>query len=199
MRIYLQDQSKNFKRHLDVLKLRKVMQFDKSKLKEKISFIELGNSNDFERVNLDFLFNYQIFPETIMTYFPEWVDDERTIKVGDTIVQQVFIPPVKGLSQKIVFGVRITEIIDKPNQKGFSYETLEGHVEKGVSTFTIEQNEGKLIFKIQTYSKPGNLLTQIMAPIFSLPYQTYCTKKALMNVNQEIEKQLRPEIDKPTA
>ena len=106
---------------------------------------------------------------------------------GDTIVQQVFIPPVKTFSQKLIFGVRIKEIIDEPAKKGFSYETLEGHVEKGISTFTVEQEGGKIIFKIQTFSGAGNFLSKLMGPVFSTPYQRFCTTKALENCKRQIE------------
>jgi uncharacterized protein (UPF0548 family) len=109
------------------------------------------------------------------------------MKAGDTIVQQVYLPPIQSFSQKIIFGVRISEIIDSDDRKGFSYETLEGHVEKGISIFTIEKLNDKPIFKIQTFSKPGNLLTRLMGPIFSIPYQKYCTKAALKNVKRQIE------------
>ena len=109
------------------------------------------------------------------------------MKIGDTIVQQVFLPPHKTLSQKVIFAVRIKEIINQPKRKGFSYETIEGHVEKGVSMFTIEKKTQKSIFKIHTFSKPGNLLTRLVGPIFSLPYQSYSTEKALNNVKEIIE------------
>jgi hypothetical protein len=77
--------------------------------------------------------------------------------------------------------------INQPSKKGFSYETLEGHVEKGISTFTIEQLNNELIFKIQTYSTPGNFLTRLLRPVFSVPYQTFCTRKALRHVKRQIE------------
>ena len=67
------------------------------------------------------------------------------------------------------------------------YETLEGHVEKGISTFTIEKLEDKLIFKIQTFSAPGNFLTKLLGPVFSVPYQSYCTGNALENVERQID------------
>ena len=70
----------------------------------------------------------------------------------------------------------------------FSYETLEGHVEKGISTFTIEQADNmKLIFKVCTYSSPGSILTKLLGQIFSIPYQSFCTKSALKNVKRQIE------------
>jgi uncharacterized protein (UPF0548 family) len=122
-----------------------------------------------------------------MTFTTEWNEENRKMQIGDTIAQQVYLPPTKTFSQKIIFGVRINDLIDQANRKGFSYETLEGHVEKGISTFTVEQLDNKLIFKIHTYSTPSNILTKLLAPIFSVPYQTFCTKTALKNVKRQIE------------
>jgi len=83
--------------------------------------------------------------------------------------------------------VRIKEIINELSIKGYSYETLEGHVEKGISIFTIEKRDnGKIIFSIKTFSKPATILTKILGPIFSVPYQTYCTMHALKNVKRLI-------------
>ncbi len=137
--------------------------------------------------HLDFLFDYHIFPDNIMKFYNQWTDENRKMKIGDTIAQQVYIPPTKIFSQKIVFGVRINEIIDQTNKKGFSYQTLKGHVEKGISTFTIEYLDNKLIFKVHTFSTPGNILTKLLGPFFSLPYQTFCTKTALKNVKRQLE------------
>jgi hypothetical protein len=189
MRIYLSDQSQKFKQHLDFLKDKKVMDYDKSRLTEKITTIDIDTTKKLDQLNLDFLFDYQIFPNNIMTFKNEWTYQSRKMKIGDTIAQQVYIPPTRTFSQKIIFGVRINEIIDQADKKGFSYETLEGHVEKGVSTFTVEQLDNKTVFKIQTYSTPGNILTKLLGPIFSVPYQTFCTKTALKNVKRQLENQ----------
>lgn len=189
MKIYLTDQKNKFKKHLDLLKDKKVMDYEKSRLLEKITTIEINTIKKIDQLNLDFLFDYQIFPDNIMTFKSQWTEDNRKIKIGDTIAQQVYIPPTRTFSQKIIFGVRINEIIDQPDKKGFSYETLEGHVEKGISTFTVEQLDKKLIFKVQTYSTPGNILTKLLGPIFSIPYQTFCTKSALINVKRQLENQ----------
>ncbi len=189
MKIYLTDQKNKFKQHLDFLKSKKVMDYDISRLTKKITTMDIETSKNFEQLKLDFLFDYQIFPDNIMTFQNQWTDENRKIKVGDTIAQQVYIPPTKTFSQKIIFGVRINEIIDQADRKGFSYETLEGHVEKGISTFTVEQLDNKIVFKVQTYSTPGNILTKLLGPIFSVPYQNFCTKAALKNVKRQLENQ----------
>ena len=163
------------------------MTFDKTKLKEKTTTIGIKTKSTLGQLNLDFLFDYKIFPSNIMTFMTQWGQEKRKMKIGDTILQQVYIPPTKTFSQKIVFGVRINRIIDESEIKGFSYETIEGHVEKGESTFTIEKGNSGLIFGIKTFSEPGNLLTKLVGPIFTVPYQAYCTRTALENIKRQIE------------
>lgn len=189
MNMYVLDQVGYFSKHLDVLKKKRVAQYDKACLVEKKTTIEINTKKKIDQLNLDVLFNYRIFPKSIMTAGSQWREENRNMKVGDTIVQQVYIPPVKSVSLKLIFGVRVSEIIDQVDRKGFSYETLKGHVEKGISTFTVEQFEGKIIFTIWTYSKPGNFLTKLLGPIFSVPYQTFCTKAALNHVKRQMENQ----------
>lgn len=186
MKIFFSNQDKNFSNHLQVLQGKKVMPYNLAELSEKISIIDLQSSLSLDEVNMDCLFDYHIFPEYILSALTQWKNEKRAMKVGDTILQQVYLPPIKNFSQKIIFGVRISAIIDEKFRKGFSYETLEGHVEKGISTFTIEEIDGKLIFKIHTFSKPGSFISKLLGPIFSLPYQKYCTNKALENVKKSI-------------
>lgn len=187
MKIYLTDQADNFDGLLKELATKPTMTFDKTKLKEKTSTIDIKTEKVLGQVDLDFLFDYKIFPSNIMTFLTQWGQEKRKMKIGDTILQQAFIPPIKMFSQKIVFGVRINSIIDEIDRKGFSYVTIDGHVEKGESAFTIEKGDHGLIFKIKTFSEPGNLLTKLVGPIFTIPYQTYCTRTALENVKRQIE------------
>lgn len=189
MKVYLKNQINNLNRHLENLKSKRVMHYDKNKLVEKITEIEITSSKSLNELNLDFFFNYKIFPDNILIFKTEWNLENRKMKIGDSIVQQAFLPPIITFSQKVIFGVRINEIINEENRKGFSYETIEGHVEKGISIFTIESKSNKLKFKIHTFSEPGNILTKIVGPIITVPYQTYCTKKALESVKRQIENQ----------
>ena len=163
------------------------MIYDKNELVEKITVIKADTNKKLNDIDLSFFFAYKIFPDNIMTFFTEWGNENRKMNIGDTIMQQLYLPPTKIVSQKLIFGVRINEIINLPHKIGFSYETLEGHVEKGLSTFTVEQMAEEILFKIQTFSAPANLLTKMVGPIFSVPYQTFCTKVALKNVKRQIE------------
>lgn len=190
MKLALLNQQNQFKKQLEELKKVPVMSYEKSQLIEKVSSIEIPNSSNLSKLNLQFLFDYLIFPENILIGYSQWKDEQRMMQAGDTILQQVYLPPIPKLSQKALFGVRIKEVIQEENRCGFSYETLKGHVECGISYFILEENDGKVIFKIQTFSKPGNFFTRLLGPIFSIPYQTYCTKKALQNVKKTIESKL---------
>lgn len=181
MKIYLSNQYKHLHKHLKEFKSLDNIPYDRKLLTHKVNSIELDCK--FSDFNFNKLFDYHIFPSNILLALPQWVQEKRSIQVGDTIAQQINIPPSKIFSQKIIVGVRVKEIINKKNCKGFSYETLQGHVEKGVSLFQIEQLNDKVIFKIETYSTPYQSLMKLFRPITSW-YQDYCTKKALRNLIQ---------------
>ncbi|MDJ1469501.1 DUF1990 family protein [Cytophagaceae bacterium DM2B3-1] len=190
MLIYLKNQQKNFPVLLETFKRVSVMPYDRTRLVEKVSEIVLTVDRNIEDLNLQTLFSYKVFPENILIAFGQWEAEGRSMRTGDTIVQQVFLPPVKSFSQKMIFGVRIKEIINTSSRKGFSYETLAGHGEKGISTFTIEQTNKGLVFRIHTFSAPGNWFIRLVGPVLAIPYQTYCTQAALKNCKREIEMSL---------
>lgn len=187
MKIHFSDQRTQFPVHLNILKETEVMPYDKQLLPEKNSSIAIGGFSKLSELNTDAFFRYHIFPEYILSGYPQWIDEQREIQPGDTIVQQAFLPPIPVFSQKIIFGVRIKEVFREEKRIGFSYETLKGHVEKGISYFLLEENSGQISFRIQTFSKPGNFLSKMAGPLFSLPYQNYCTKKALQHVKSILQ------------
>lgn len=195
MKLFLFSQQKHFPNWLNLFKGAKVMPYNAAELRKKVTTIKIDGAKKLSEIDLSSFFDYQLFPENILLPFPEWkktshecTNENRKMKVGDTIVQQIQLPPLSRLSIKMVMAVRISEIIDEEKRKGFSYETLEGHVEKGISTFVIEEKDQGLFFSIITYSVPGNFLSKIMAKVFSLPYQKYCTRKALEKVNCNLSK-----------
>lgn len=190
MKIAFFNQQKKFKKYLEELKQVPIMDYEKSQLREKVSSIEIQNCSDLKELNLQSFFDYRIFPKNILSAYTQWEDEQRTMQAGDIILQQVYLPPIPKFSQKALFGVRIKEIIHEEKRCGFSYETLKGHVECGISYFLLEEMNGKISFKIQTFSKPGNFFTRLLGPVFSIPYQTYCTQKALKNVREIIEPNL---------
>ena len=113
MKIYFKNQFNNLMVHLEKLKQKGVMSYDRNKLIEKISEIDIYTEKSFDELNLDFLFNYKIFPDNILNSKNEWNVDNREMRERDTLFQQAFFPPTENFSQKIIFGVRINEIINK--------------------------------------------------------------------------------------
>ena len=190
MQIYLTSQNEILRKHLDFLKTLPLTQYNASGLTEKTTSIVIDTPMPLTQINTDFLFAYKIFPTNAMTHMTEWALERRIMRVGDTIVQQVYLPPKQSISLKIIGGVRVKEIINQKSRLGFSYETIEGHIEKGRATFILEQtNDNKIYFRVHTVSKPANVLARLVGPVFSVPYQTYLTRLGLNNVKRQLESQ----------
>ncbi len=187
MDIYFKDQKKNFESQLNSLKKRSVCTYKTRELKEKVTTINIRTSKKLTELPLNFFFDYHIFPDYIMASFCQWIIEKRSMAIGDTILQQIFIPPFKPFSLKIIIGVRISNVINEPKRLGFSYETLEGHIEMGSSDFIIEELNDGLAFSIHTFSKPQNVWINLLRHVISIPYQHFCTCKALYNVKTQLE------------
>jgi hypothetical protein len=151
-------------------------------LPEKTSDIALGYSCPISSYVTDFLFAYDIFPRFLMRADPQWVRESRAMRVGDIIVQRAVLPPI-GFGLCAEFAVRISAIVSEPSKLGFAYETLAGHLERGVSEFYFEERAGALFFVIHTYSEPAHWLSRLGRP-FSLTYQKWCTQQALKHVKK---------------
>lgn len=151
MKIYLTDQQPRSPQHLEQLRSVPIMPYQRDQLREKSSSIVLGPGDGVFTRAVELVQAYRIFPPAIMCHLTEWSQDGREMRIGDTIVQQVHIPPLLRLSQKLVFGVRVSSIIAEPDRRGFTYETLVGHVEKGLSTFTVERAKKEVLFRIHTF------------------------------------------------
>ena len=94
MKIYLRNQTKYLKTHLENLKLQEIIKYDKSQLKEKTTFVHINTNKDIQKLDTKLFWEYNIFPKNIMNFLTEWNDQKRQMQIGDTIVQQAFIPPV---------------------------------------------------------------------------------------------------------
>jgi Domain of unknown function (DUF1990) len=151
-------------------------------LPEKTSDIALGYSGPISSYVTDFLFGYDIFPRFLMRAEPQWVREGRAMRVGDIIVQRAVLPPI-GFGLCAEFAVRISALISEPSKLGFAYETLAGHLERGVSEFYFEDRAGALFFVIHTHSEPAHWLSRLGSP-FSLGYQKWCTQRALRHVKK---------------
>jgi hypothetical protein len=155
-------------------------------LPEKTSEIPLGCSGPIRCHRTDFLFAYDIFPRFLMRAEAQWIREGRDMRVGDIIVQRAVLPPI-GFGLCAEFAVRISAVIGEPRKLGFAYETLAGHLERGVSEFYFEERARALFFVIHTYSEPAHWLSRLGTP-FSLSYQKWCTQQALKHVKRRFQR-----------
>jgi hypothetical protein len=146
--------------------------------------IEIGCSRPLSSADIEFLFEYNIFPPTIMDFVAEWVVCGRPMRAGDVIIQRAFIPPI-GAGLCLEFGVRIVKVYDEETRRGFEYESLGGHPEAGTSKFCFEKRGNSTKFRIKTESSPGNALSRMLSGIFTHKYQRWCTSRALENVKNK--------------
>jgi hypothetical protein len=152
-------------------------------LPEKTTDIALGCSGPISSYRTDFLFAYDIFPRVIMRAESQWICEKRAMRIGDIIVQRAVLPPI-GFGLCAEFAVRISTIFSEPRKVGFAYETLADHLERGVSEFYFEERNGEVFFVIHTYSEPGHWLSRLGGGRLTLPYQRWCTRRALRHVKQ---------------
>lgn len=137
--------------------------------------------SSLKELDLSFFRRYEVFPTSILTFHSRWQIEQRGMQVGDTILQQACLPPISGLSVKIIMGVRIIEVVDTEQQFSFTYATLDGHLERGTATWIAHLQSNDLKFVIQTHSQPANALARLAAPLFSLRYQAWVAREALAN------------------
>lgn len=179
MIIRLLDQKHCLEKYLDFYKEKDVAFYRPEKLTPKQRSIQFPCNWSQRQMAEKSFFDYSIFPYGILIGYGEWRRFNRSMEIGDTIVQQAYLPPGVRLSQKLIFGVRVNRVWTGENEFGFSYETLEGHPELGESQFIIRRQGDNCVFTISTISVPGNLVSRMVASFFTLPYQAYCTRKAL--------------------
>jgi hypothetical protein len=186
MKIFLTNQESSLSSLVPDFKNTSLSYNDLAVLREKETTVTVPLTTpkqDLSQCNFETLFQYAIFPRSILIFAAEWEREGRTMEAGDVIVQQAFLPPL-SISIKAVFAVRVLEVFHSSTKVGFSYGTLEGHPESGISEFYYFLQGGRLFATIHTYSRPGLLISRLVAPLFTLPYQKYCTKKALERMRE---------------
>jgi hypothetical protein len=186
VKVFLTDQRARLKDLLPEFKALPLSYDVSTVLQERESMLEIAHDaavRDLSSHDFKSLFEYDIFPPSIMAFAAEWQSEGRPMREGDVIVQQAFLPPFP-LSAKLVFAVRVLTIFREPTKVGFSYGTLAGHPEMGRSEFYFAVRDGTTRAAIHTHSHPGTLLTRSVAPIFTLPYQQYCTNRGLQRMRE---------------
>lgn len=184
MKVFLTPQHSSYATHLQWAKNLPVVPYSSDAVVHKISSINIKGHTTLATIDARPLFEYRIFPPNILHAYCQWHDEGRDMQPGDVIVQEIYLPPLPKLSSKNIAAVRVKEVFNSDDCVGFSYETLMGHVEKGISSFKLKRENGVVKFEIETWSAPNGILLSLFAP-FARLYQAYCTRQALESmVNQ---------------
>ncbi|MGH7487506.1 MAG: DUF1990 family protein [bacterium] len=146
--------------------------------------------DDLRDIALGFFFDYDIFPRSILNACGEWQLAGRAMRTGDVIVQQASVPP-GGTSLKLIFAVRVLSVESSATEASFSYGTLSGHAEMGISIFRIILEGDDVIAEIHTRSRPAQLAGRLVAPLIVNPYQQYCTNRALAHIRDAVLRSTR--------
>jgi uncharacterized protein (UPF0548 family) len=125
----------------------------------------------------DRLLTYQVFPPRLMR--AHLCSDGGHIHEGTTIVQRVAIGPLT-----LEAGVRVIRVWHHEDaegeETGFTYATLQGHPERGISTFRLRRRTDppSIDLLIDVRSRPGSWLTRLARPV-ARRFQIRATEAAL--------------------
>ena len=121
---------------------------------------------------VDRLFRYDIFPPTLMRAHVCATDGR--VAPDAVVIQRVRIGFVV-----MEAAVRVIDVWRRDSEDaGFTYATLDGHPERGVSRFRVVSDGSIVRFEIEAISRPGSILTSIARP-FARRFQQSATRAAL--------------------
>jgi hypothetical protein len=181
MKIAITDQRERLASYLPALRSLPFSYTDVATFPERRTTLEIPlprRVSDLQSLRLDFFFDYNIFPPSIVTAYGEWRLHGRAMQPGDVIVQQASVPP-GPLGLKMIFGVRVLSVTKSAREMGLSYGTLAGHAEMGIARFALTLNDDRVRATIHTNSQPAQFAARVVAPLLVNPYQQYCTNRAL--------------------
>jgi uncharacterized protein (UPF0548 family) len=125
----------------------------------------------------DRLLTYRVFPPSLMQ--AQICGEDARLREGTTIVQRVSIGPLS-----LEAGVRVIRVWrhedDDGAETGFTYATLQGHPERGISTFRLRRRTAppSIDLLIDVRSRPGSWLTRLARPL-ARRFQIRATEAAL--------------------
>jgi uncharacterized protein (UPF0548 family) len=115
---------------------------------EAIIALEPEGNERFERARVG-LANYQFSdPRTVVAHFDP---------SGPLLARRILLE-IKVLGLHYLCPALVTRVRDEGNAYGFRYDTLEGHIERGMEWFLLTRNErGEIRFRIEARWQLGDL------------------------------------------
>ena len=118
----------------------------------------IGNdtSGKLFKTAVSLLKQYEFYPKDIMAVIGDHNVYRRHIEVGDRIVHRVHVFQLRGWH--ILDAIAMTEVvhvIDEPRSYGFTYATVDKHVEQGEWTAVVKwKNNNAVVLEIDSLSRP---------------------------------------------
>jgi len=118
----------------------------------------LGNDSSgklFSRAARITLHN-RFYPPHVMINTADYDEEDRTVQVGDCVLQRIRILSMgrRPVLETLTLN-KITEVIDEPRRKGFTYATTNIHKEVGEWSALLEWREnGDMVLVIEVASMP---------------------------------------------
>lgn len=117
------------------------------------------------------LIRYDVFPSSTMTIDIETADGVAV--VDSIIIQHFHIGPLT-----IKTSVKVISVEQSIERTNLTYETMPGHPERGVASFTLIRTDTGYEFEVETWSKPGRWYTWLGKPVMRY-LQQRLTQQAL--------------------
>lgn len=120
--------------------------------------LELGVDEDGRRFKkaADRLMRYQFYPHDVMSHTSDFGLWNRWAQVGDRIVQRIHLLNLFGKPVlDVVTMTEITQVITEPRCYGFTYVTVDPHVEQGEWSAWLEwRDNNELNLTVKAISRP---------------------------------------------
>jgi uncharacterized protein (UPF0548 family) len=103
------------------------------------------------------LFRNRFFPPHVLTFYADFTEQDREMRIGDRIIQR--IPILPNVLELITMN-RVTDMFFEPDRRGFTYFTTVYHVEIGEWTAgVVRKKTGQIALMVHTISKvdPGRV------------------------------------------
>jgi uncharacterized protein (UPF0548 family) len=111
---------------------------------------------------VEVLMRYDVFPAHRMRHHV--CTRGGILRTDALVIQRLFAGPLA-----VEAAVRVDEVFDeraRGGPAGFTYTTLQGHVERGTATFSVGlDGRGVPVLKIESWSRPGNALATMGRPL----------------------------------
>ncbi|MBK8904704.1 MAG: DUF1990 family protein [Anaerolineaceae bacterium] len=105
----------------------------------------------------DLLMRYQFYPHDVLSHVSDFGLWNRWAQVGDRIVQRIHLFSLFGKPVVDVIAMNeVRQVITEPRRYGFTYVTVETHVEQGEWTACLEWDpDNQLRLAVHTISRPS--------------------------------------------